>query len=113
MPALVIDVILQRTATWRPLTRAAAIGVAFFATFLAVQWPFADFLMSPAARNWFFGTTYLDYGTSPTSLYARFEFIPPSAPPRFWRLLLTAFLTTCVMAYIGLHVGRAMQRVRR
>ena len=26
------------------------------AVFAAVQWPFANFLMSPAARNWFFGT---------------------------------------------------------
>ena len=56
--------------------------MAFFATFLVVQWPFADFLMSPTARNWFFGTTYFDYGTPATSLYARFEFVPPEAARR-------------------------------
>ena len=32
----------------------AAIGVVFVAAFVAVQWPFADFLMTPWARNWFF-----------------------------------------------------------
>jgi hypothetical protein len=113
VPAFAIDLILQRTTQWRPLARAALIGVVFFATFVAVQWPFADFMMSPSARNWFFGAGYMDYATPPTSLYARFEFIPPEPAPRFFTMLGVALLTTCVMTYIGLHVGRAMQRVRR
>jgi hypothetical protein len=113
VPALVTDLILQRTSSWRPLRRGAAIGVAFFATFFVVQWPFADFLMSSLARNWVFGTTYQDYGTPPTSLYARFLFAPADSGPQFWWGLGIAALTTCVMTYIGLHAGRAMQRVRR
>jgi hypothetical protein len=113
IPALVIDLILQRTTTWRPLARGAALGVAFFATFVAVQWPFADFLMSSRARNWFFGTMYMDYATPPTSLYARFQFVPPAPGARFWWVMLLALVTACAMTYIGLHVGRAMQRVRR
>ena len=111
IPALVSDLILQRTPGWRPLVRGPAIGVAFFATFFAAQWLFADFLMSPLARNWFFGTTYQDYGTPSTSLYASFQFVP--AEPRFSLILAIAVVTTSVMSYLGLHVGRAMQRVRR
>ena len=34
---------------------------AFPAIFLAVQWPFAEFLMSPAARNFFWGARYFDF----------------------------------------------------
>ena len=59
-----MDLILQRTggvAAARP--RAWSSASAFLATFIAVQWPFADFLMTPAARNWFFGTGYIDFAT--------------------------------------------------
>jgi hypothetical protein len=113
IPAFVTDLILQRKRGWRPLARAPLIGVVFFATFVIVQWPFANFLMSPLARNWFFGTSYMDYGTSPTSLYARYQFIPPVPGARFWTVMAFALITACVMSYIGLHVGRAMQRVKR
>ena len=33
--------------------------------FLAVQWPFADFLMTPWARNWFFGSDRMAYSVDP------------------------------------------------
>jgi hypothetical protein len=113
IPAMVTDLILQRTIDRRVLIRGFAAGVAFFATFVAVQWPIANFLMSPHARNWFFGAQYMDFGTPPTSLYARFQFVPPEPPGQFWRVMAIALITTCVMTYVGLHVGRAMQRVKR
>jgi hypothetical protein len=113
IPALVADLVLQRTTSWRPLARGPAVGVAFFVTFAAVQWPFAYFLMSPLARNWFFGTMYMDFGTPPTSLYARFEFLPPQPELRFWIGMLIAVFAACLMTYVGLHIGRAMLRVRR
>ena len=47
VPAFVMDLIMQRTATWRPLVRGLVVGLAFFAAFVAVQWPFADFMLSP------------------------------------------------------------------
>jgi hypothetical protein len=113
IPALVTDLILQRTATRRPIVRGLVTGLAFLGTFVAVQWPFANFLMSPLARNWIFGTTYMDFGTPPTSLYARFEFLPPEPLPQLGRGMLIAVIASCVMAYAGLHIGRAMQRVNR
>jgi hypothetical protein len=113
IPAIATDLILQRTTSWRPLLRGLLIGTAFFAIFVAVQWPFANFLMMPAARNWFFGTFYFDYGTPATSLYARYEFLPPDSPTRFRVGMTIALVITCAMTYIGLHAGRAMQRVKR
>jgi len=113
VPAFVTDVILRTTAGLRPAARALVTGTAFFATFLFVQWPFANFLMSPSARNWFFGTTYRDYGTPATSLYARFEFVPPESTDILIRGLIVAAIISCLMAYAGILAGRAMQRVRR
>ena len=113
VPAFVTDVILRKTAGLRPAARALVTGTAFFATFLFVQWPFANFLMSPSARNWFFGTTYRDYGTPATSLYARFEFVPPESTDILVRGLIVAAIVSCLMAYAGILAGRAMQRVQR
>ena len=113
VPAFVTDLLLQRTAKWRVVIRSLAVGSAFFAAFLLVQWPFATFLMSPLARNWVFGTTYMDFGTPPTSLYAQFQFVPPLPADQFWRAMTFALGMTCLMAYLGLHLGRVMQRVRR
>jgi hypothetical protein len=113
VPAFVTDMLLQRTATWRVLFRSLAVGAAFLAAVVLVQWPFANFLMSPLARNWFFGTAYMDFSTPPTSLYARFEFVPPPPAQQFWLVMAIALGITCLMTYLGLHLGRVMQRVRR
>jgi hypothetical protein len=97
VPAVVTDVILQRTSQVRPAVRALLTGIAFFATFLL----------------WFFGTAYRDYGTPATSLYARFEFVPSEAAAVLAGGLSTAAIVSCLMAYAGLLAGRAMQRVQR
>ena len=113
LPALVTDLILRRTIAMRVRFRAIAAGIGFLATFVAVQWPFANFLMSPLARNWFFGTAYIDFSTPPTSLYARFQFVPAEPDWRFWRAMAIAVVATWLTTYIGLHAGRMMQRIRR
>ena len=114
VPAVVLDVILQRTGGWRPLVRAVAGGLAFFAVFVMVQWPFASFVLTSSARNWFFGGGYLDFATPPRSPLARFEFFYREPDPsQFWRLMLIAAAMSCFMMWIGLHGGRAMRTVRR
>ena len=114
IPAVVLDLILQRTGGWRPLVRAVTGGLAFFAVFVMVQWPFASFMLTPSARNWFFGGGYLDFATPPRSPLARFEFFYREPdPPQFWRLMLIAAVMSCFMMWIGLHGGRAMRKVRR
>src|SRR5438874_2589974 len=49
IPALALDLLWQRTAAWSGWRQALVSGAVFLAAFAAVQWPFADFLMSPAA----------------------------------------------------------------
>jgi hypothetical protein len=114
VPAFVTDLILQRTTAWRPLLRGVVVGTAFLAVFIAVQWPFANFMMTPAARNWIFGSGYLDFLTPPRSPLARYEFFDrEQTPAAFWRNMAIATLLAWFMAWIGVHVGRAMQKVRR
>lgn len=113
LPAVVTDVILQQTITRRPLVRAVVTGVAFLATFIAVRWPFASFLMTAFARNRVFGTAFMDFSTPPTSLYASFQFIPPATPLQLTRGLFVAVIVSCAMTYAGLHAGGAMRRVKR
>ena len=114
VPAIALDLILQRTGGWRPLVRAVTGGLAFFAIFVAVQWPFATFMLTPAARNWFFGGGYLDFATPPRSPLSRFEFFYREPDPaQFWRVMLIAAVVSCFMMWIGLHGGRAMRKVRR
>jgi hypothetical protein len=111
VPAFALDLLLHYTTRWRPILRAPLAGLVFLATFVAVQWPFAYFLMSPAARNWFFGAAYMDFSTPAFSRYARFEFVPPD--DRFAPGMLIAALICCLMMWLGLHAGRVMQRVQR
>jgi len=114
VPACAVDLILQRSDRWRPIVRGFVTGLVFLVTFAAVQWPFANFLMTPLARNWFFGADYMDYGTPPRSAYARHVFVLRDATPaQFWRGLIIAGLICCVTGWIGVRAGRAMQRVRR
>ena len=114
VPAIVTDLIMQRTRDRRPLLRALAVGGAFLAVFVVVQWPFAAFMQTPAARNWFFGSGYLDFSTPPRSPLATYEFFyrEPGAV-MFWRNMAIAAVMAWFMAWLGIHLGRAMQKVRR
>ncbi|HEV2983103.1 MAG TPA: hypothetical protein VGX46_01890 [Vicinamibacterales bacterium] len=114
VPALIVDLILRQTDGWRPIVRGLVTGAAFFATFIAVQWPFANFLMTPLARNRVFGTAYFDYSTNPRSAYARYAFYAREATAtQFWRGMLIALAVSSLMMWIGLLAGRGMQRIRR
>jgi hypothetical protein len=114
VPAVAIDLILQRSTAWRPIVTGLVTGFVFLATFIVVQWPFANFLMTPSARNRIFGTAYMDFSTPPQSLYARNLFIPAEATAaQFWRGMFLAAVLFCLMTWIGLHAGRAMRKVRR
>ena len=114
VPAFVMDQILQRTGGWRPIVRAVVAGLAFFGVFVAVQWPFATFQLTPWARNRFFGGGYLDFATPDRSPLARYEFFyRETSAAQFWRGMLIAAVVSCFMMWIGLHAGRAMRKVRR
>jgi hypothetical protein len=112
VPAMAIDLIGARLRrNGRSDWLFAALGAfAFFAVFLLVQWPFADFLVSPWARNWMFGSHQMPY------------YVPPDAQTRWFRLdppagLALGFPIALVLAFVsarcGLWWGKWMARVQR
>ena len=113
VPAFAIDL------TWRHLRAqpwwlaAIALGTAFLATFLAVQWPFADLLMH-YGRNWFFHTDNFVYWRPPSSEHFAFEFrAPRTGDPSLIAGLRLALLSAILASAIGRSWGRWMTRVRR
>ena len=113
-PALAIDWIRRRWKGAQGWTLALALGAAFVAVMLAVQWPFGSFLLSPASRNWFFATHEFPYFISPTSASARHQFFPwDRGTGALLRGLLLAVPVAAIAARLGLAGGGWMSRVRR
>jgi hypothetical protein len=113
VPALALDLLWQRTSRWGALRQAVASAVVFVGVFAAVQWPFANFLASPAARNWFFGAKYFGYYVPSTSMLARYVFYAPEKGAQFWREAAMALAAAAATTWIGLGWGNWMQRIRR
>jgi len=65
IPAIGIDLITQKFSEKNSWLLSLVYAGVFIVLFIAVQWPFGDFLMSESARNWFFGTESWYFGSSP------------------------------------------------
>jgi hypothetical protein len=113
VPALALDLVRPRLARRGRWARAAVMGALFTITFVAAQWAFASFLMSPLARNRFFGTIYFDFRMPPDARPWAFF------PPRYGSLaglfggLLVALVIAVLTTWVGLAFGEWMRRVRR
>ena len=111
VPAFALDLLTlgtrRRVNDWVFALLASAV---FLVTFLAVQWPFADFLMTPWARNWFFISDRMPYGLDP-SMQAQWYRLNP--PDRLAVGLPLALAIGYASARCGLWWGNWMSRVRR
>ncbi len=114
VPAVAMDLVLQRIGHRNKWLVALAVGPLFLLVFFAVQWPFADFLQSPAARNAVFGSHYFSYFMPPTSATANFRFAheEPTAA-MFWFVMGMALLIAPLSARVGLGVGQWLLRIKR
>ena len=99
-PALALDALLRvfprkagRAPGWRHAVEA---GPMFLFVFCAVQWPFAKFLLSPAADHWFFAG-----GGKHWPFFLR---IAPSAETAFWQTAGDGFTLASGAAAAGLAV---------
>ncbi len=114
VPAIVIDLVRHRIGGWNKWAQSAAVGAAFLASFAAVQWPFADFLMSPASRNWIFATNNFPYFIRPQSPWARNLFFPTDASATAFGIHMgLAVLVAVVMTELGTRWGEWMRQIRR
>jgi hypothetical protein len=114
VPALLLDLLEPRLATWKKWPHAAASGVIFLAAFLAVQWPFATFLVSRASANWFFGTKYFAYFATPNGYDIRHLFVPIDyAAFGFWMIMAEAVLLAILSSRLGAAAGEWVRAIRR
>jgi hypothetical protein len=115
-PAIAIDLVMRRfDRRVPPVALALMLGAAFLVPFLAVQWPFASFLVeSPLSRNALFNADNYVYWASPTYVAQTHRFTQPVADA--WPLaaqLGAAYAFAVVSSALGLAWGRWMTKVQR
>jgi hypothetical protein len=113
VPALALDLLWQRTRSWKPWQVAAVSGVLFIAVLVAVEWPFASFLLSKASQNRFFGTMYFDYSSRAGGFDRMRRFFHPDQGITLYLGLLRASLYASISTLVGLSFGRWMRSVER
>ena len=102
---------MERLGRW---PRAALGGLTFLAVFLLAQWPFADFLMSPAARNRLFGTHYFAFADPAFVTYDPYRFgVVETGRLQFWLVMAEALVAAILGARLGIAWAEWMRRVRR
>jgi hypothetical protein len=113
VPAIALDLLWRRTGKWKPWVKALATGFVFVAVLVAVEWPFANFLMSKWSENRFFGTIYFDYNSRPNGYDRLREFFEVSHGWDLWTGLARATLYAFLGSWAGLRLGRWMQKIQR
>jgi hypothetical protein len=113
VPAFALDLMWQRTADWPRWRQSVVSGIVFLAALAAAQWPFAYFLMSPAARNWLIGAKYFAYFQRPGSIYLRYQFIPTEHGLALLQELVLAVSIAAFTMWLGIAGGDRMRQVRR
>jgi hypothetical protein len=113
VPALALDLLWQRVKNWKPWQIALVSGVVFIVVLTAVEWPFANFLMTDASKNRFFGTIYFDYNSRPMSLDRMRQWLQPDQGVALFAGLGWAAVYASISTRIGLQFGRWMRGVRR
>lgn len=111
-PAFVLDLVWPKMSRWHIWARVLVSGLLFFVVMLAVEWPFADFLQSPLARNGIFGSNYLGYFQGPQSFAAMFRFVPGPTGSQFQLNMAIALACSVFSMWVGTNIGDWLKRVR-
>jgi hypothetical protein len=113
VPALAIDLTLERVRGWSTWRAAPVLGAVFLATLMLAQWPYSTFVLSHG-RNWFFHLDNFVYWQEHGSEHWRYEFRQPwpGEAPQLLQYGI-ALLYATISSAIGLAWGRWMSRVRR
>ncbi len=114
VPAFLLDLTRPWWRRWNRWAQAALMAPIFLIALLAVQWPFANFLMSAGARNWFFGVDNFPYFVPSTTDWVRnvFTQVEPGAGA-FWTRMGWALVLSAVIARAGFSWGDWMRKIRR
>ena len=116
-PALAIDWLLRRNHNGSDWKLALKLGVAFVVVMFAVHWPWAEFLLSPASRNFVFGGDIFDYTSRPGPWQYEFWQLDRSgngwSPALFAGRMLIAIAVATISSRLGLACGRGLSKVQR
>jgi hypothetical protein len=115
VPAFGLDLVRQRyEGRLRDVWLAPLLAVVFVGLFIAIEWPFASFLVTSHSRNWFFnGANYVYFMTKQFAAQTfRFADWQPWSQPLAPQLAVAIGMAT-ISSYIGLKWGAWMTKVRR
>jgi hypothetical protein len=113
VPAVLLDLLWARIGDHNKLLVAAVSGPVFILSLVAVQWPFASFLMSKASENRFFATGNHEYGIPSWSAEVTRHFLNRQHGWTLWSGLCIAMLYSAISAWLGLMLGDWMRRIQR
>src|SRR5688500_10707900 len=111
VPAIVLDLVLPRARAMKDWLLAPLLGVGFVLVMVGVHWYWSEFLLSPAARNWFFAVDKWDYTTRLGPW--RYEYWNTVTATEFARSMGWTLFAATVSSLLGLRIGKAMARVQR
>jgi hypothetical protein len=112
-PAFALDLLRDWMGEkWGGWKSAVAAGFVFIAAFVAAQWPFANFLISPAARNPIFGSNYFTFFDPAVLLYNPYVFATETHAA-FVKGMTLALVTSIIFCSLGMALGNWMRTVRR
>lgn len=118
IPAFGIDVLMHRVNKQRPWVLATLAGTSFVLVMLAVHWFWADFMLSPYARNRFFAADQWAYFSRLGPWRYEYLTLDLDAAGNFSPLLLAkgvgiAIVLAVLSSRVGLAWGNWMKRVQR
>jgi hypothetical protein len=114
VPGLALDLLRRATKTWKPWLQAASTGIVFMVSFVSLQWPFANFLMSPLSRNRIFGTHYFSYGDTAGFMYDPYKFqASENTRVQFWIVMTVALVAAILTTRLGFIWANWIKRVQR
>lgn len=113
-PALLIDIILLKFKSMNNWALSGLLALGFVLVFLPVQWYFAEFLTTEAARGWFFGRFSWTYASDPDYPY-RYTFHPNliSTTPEIIKGAGIAILLGIASSRVALSWGNWMKQIKR
>jgi hypothetical protein len=118
VPAFIGDLIMRSFGRGRDWTLSVILGAMFVLVMLIVHWFWADFMLTPHARNFGFGADKWDYGTRLGPWRYEFWNLDRNAAGHwsvglFARRMVFATVFAILSTRVGLVIGDAISRVRR
>jgi hypothetical protein len=112
-PSIALDIFWERNRIRNQWLMSLASGLIFIGVFVVFEWPFASFMMSPWARNRFFGADYFGYAEPSWGFDVLHKFVPGHGAGHLFFGLLLAVVLSALCFRIGFAFGEWMKKVQR